>query len=111
MIAQEFAEVFPDYVKSSGEQLANSDEEILQVDPFPLTIYSAAGIQELHQIVQEKEVKIVALQARVTALEDSVCKISPSTRASSFGMAVPGLGMIGLLGLMTICRRGRGAAR
>jgi hypothetical protein len=68
VIAQEFREVFPNHVKGSGEKLANG-EEILQVDTYPLTIYSAAAIQELHGIVQEKEAEIAELRARLTRLE------------------------------------------
>ena len=52
VVAQEFAEVFPDYVQSSGETLSDN-EEILQVDTYPLTIYTAAAVQELHGIVKE----------------------------------------------------------
>ena len=48
VVAQEFARVFPDYVKGSGEKLPDGSE-ILQVDSYPLTIYSAAAIQELSQ--------------------------------------------------------------
>jgi hypothetical protein len=48
VIAQEFAEVFPDHVKESGEFLADGSP-ILQVDTYPLTIYSAAAVQELHR--------------------------------------------------------------
>ena len=71
----EFAKVFPAYVKSSGEKLPNG-EEILQVDSYPLTIYSATALQELHKKVQEKEAKIaelektaIAQQKQITALE------------------------------------------
>jgi len=71
----EFAKVFPAYVKSSGEKLPNG-EEILQVDSYPLTIYSAAALQELYKKVQEKEAKIaelektaIAQQKQITALE------------------------------------------
>lgn len=46
VIAQEFAEVFPDHVQSSGEKLPDGSD-ILQVDTYPLTIYSAAAVQEL----------------------------------------------------------------
>ena len=46
VIAQEFAEVFPEDVKSSGETLPDGSP-ILQVDTYPLTIYSAAAVQEL----------------------------------------------------------------
>ncbi len=48
VIAQEFAKVFPDDVKSSGEKLPDGSP-ILQVDTYPLTIYSAAAVQELHR--------------------------------------------------------------
>ena len=48
VIAQEFAGVFPDDVKSSGEFLPDGSP-ILQVDIYPLTIYSAAAIQESHR--------------------------------------------------------------
>ncbi len=69
VIAQEFAEIFPDYVKGSGERLPGTDEEILQVDPYPLTIYAAAAVQELHKIVQQRDREIDELKARLTRLE------------------------------------------
>ena len=47
-IAQEFAKVFPDHVQGSGEKLPDGSD-ILQVDTYPLTIYSAAAVQELHR--------------------------------------------------------------
>jgi len=71
VVAQEFAEVFPDYVKSSGEKLANGGE-ILQVDTHPLTIYSAAAIQELHAELRNKDREIVELRARLDRLERAV---------------------------------------
>ena len=77
MIAQEFREVFPDHVKSSGETLPDGDE-ILQVDPFPLTIYSAAAVQELNEIVKKQRAQNNDLQARLSALEDSVRKMTSS---------------------------------
>jgi hypothetical protein len=61
VIAQEFREVFPDHVKGSGEYLGDG-EEILQVDPYPLTIYSAAGVQELHRMIRERDAKIEQMQ-------------------------------------------------
>lgn len=57
VIAQEFAEVFPDHVKSSGEKLPDGSD-ILQVDTYPLTIYSAAAVQELHRENQALKRKI-----------------------------------------------------
>ena len=104
VIAQEFAEVFPDYVKSSGEKLADSDEEILQVDPYPLTIYSAAAIQELHEIVKEQ-------QTRIAALEEAIAQTDSSGVASMFGAATPALAAVCLIGFLGLARRRRGGAR
>jgi hypothetical protein len=53
VVAQEFQKVFPEAVKSSGDKLPNG-EAILQVDMHPLTIYSAAAIQELNYKVTEE---------------------------------------------------------
>ncbi len=66
VIAQEFAGMFPEYVQGSGETLADG-HEILQVDTYPLTIYSAAAVQELHGLVQQQAAEIKSLQARVEA--------------------------------------------
>jgi hypothetical protein len=68
VLAQEFQKVFPDHIQGSGERLANG-EEILQVDPWPLTIYSAAAVQELNQKLEEKDVEIQDLKARLEKLE------------------------------------------
>jgi hypothetical protein len=80
VVAQEFQEIFPDYVQSSGETVADSQQEILQVDTYPLTIYSAAAIQELHAIVAQKESEIGALQravAELTARLDALQRKEP----------------------------------
>ena len=53
--------VFPEEVQSSGERLSGGDA-ILQVDTYPLTIYSAAAIQELNQKLQRKEKEINELK-------------------------------------------------
>ena len=81
VVAQEFAEVFPDYVKSSKEKLPNGDE-ILQVDAYPLTVYSAAAVQELHAIVKAKDAEIAALkkhndqmESRLTTIEAAISKL------------------------------------
>jgi hypothetical protein len=71
VIAQEFAEVFPDHVKSSGERLPDGSE-ILQVDTYPLTIYSAAAIQELHQENKVLKEKIEEQEQRLRRLEEAV---------------------------------------
>ncbi len=78
VIAQEFQEVFPDYVKSSREKLPNG-EDILQVDSYPLIVYSAAAVQELHKIVKAKDAEIDQLKEqnqeikqRIESLEQMV---------------------------------------
>jgi len=72
VIAQEFKEIFPDYVKNSGEKLPNGDE-ILQVDTYPLTIYSVAAIQELKREkdteIQQLKSENADLKKRLEALE------------------------------------------
>ena len=74
VVAQEFAKVFPDYVQSSGEKLPNG-EEILQVDSYPLTIYTAAAVQELHENVKEKDAEIENLKERISRLETLMAKL------------------------------------
>ena len=77
VIAQEFQKVFPDYVKKSGEKLADGGE-ILQVDTYPLTIYSAAAVQELNRKLEEKlarkDAEIAELKRSVAELKQLVLK-------------------------------------
>lgn len=68
VIAQEFAEVFPDDVKGSGERLPDGSE-IQQVDTYPLTIYTAAAVQELHRENQALKNQISAQELRLRKLE------------------------------------------
>jgi hypothetical protein len=68
-IAQEFQEVFPDSVQSSGE------DGILQMDSHPAGVYAIAAIQELHQIVQEKDHKIDGLREQNEALEARLAQL------------------------------------
>jgi hypothetical protein len=71
VLAQEFQKVFPEAVKESGDKLANGDN-ILQVDTYPLTIYSAAAVQELNQKLREKDTELQALRQRLSELEKVV---------------------------------------
>ncbi|MES2705023.1 MAG: tail fiber domain-containing protein [Verrucomicrobiota bacterium] len=71
VIAQEFAEVFPNHVHASGEKLPDGSE-ILQVDTYPLTIYSAAAVQELHRENQEIKARLAAQDERLRRLEAAV---------------------------------------
>jgi hypothetical protein len=68
VVAQEFAEVFPEHVRSSGEKLPDGSP-ILQVDTYPLTIYSAAAVQELHTKLKQKDADIAELKPRLEKLE------------------------------------------
>jgi len=69
VIAQEFQQVFPDDVKSSGEKLPDGSE-ILRVDTYPLTIYSVAAIQELHRENRMLEKKLSEQEQRLRKLEE-----------------------------------------
>jgi len=90
VVAQEFADVFPDAVKEGGDQLENG-EKVLQVDTYPAAIHAIAAIQELHSLVREKDRRINALEkkaarvdqleSRLSALEAMVSRLpSPSGR-------------------------------
>jgi hypothetical protein len=68
VVAQEFQRIFPEAVKPSGEKLATGGS-ILQVDTYPLTIYSAAAVQELNQKLEQKESEITELKVRLERLE------------------------------------------
>jgi Chaperone of endosialidase len=79
VVAQEFQKVFPEDVKRSGEKLSNG-EDILQVDTYPLTIYSAAAIQELNRKLEaqarEKDAQISTLEKEVWELKQAVKGLS-----------------------------------
>jgi hypothetical protein len=75
VVAQEFREVFPDAVQSSREKLPAGGDEILQVDSYPLTIYSAAAIQELNAALSAKDARIGALERNVAELKELVGKL------------------------------------
>jgi hypothetical protein len=68
VIAQEFAKVFPNDVKSSGEKLPDGSP-ILQVDTYPLTIYSAAAVQELHRENESLKKQLADQEDRLRKLE------------------------------------------
>jgi hypothetical protein len=73
VIAQEFAEVFPDAVKGSGEYLPGTaktpDNEILQVDTYPAQIVTIAAVQELAQKNATLRDTVERLLARIEKLE------------------------------------------
>jgi len=73
VIAQQFAEVFPDAVTGSGEYLAGAPKtpanEILQVDTYPAQIVTIAAVQELAQQNASLQVTVDRLVARIARLE------------------------------------------
>ncbi len=79
VIAQEFKRTFPDYVKETRETLPGG-EKILSVDTHPLTIISAAAIQELNRIVEQKEEEISGQKKRIDALEKRLAALEKLVR-------------------------------
>jgi hypothetical protein len=73
VIAQEFAQVFPDAVTPSGEYLPGAahtpDNEILQVDTYPAQIVTIAAVQELARRNADLEATVARLAARLARLE------------------------------------------
>jgi uncharacterized small protein (DUF1192 family) len=73
VIAQEFAEVFPDAVKGSGEYLEGlaktPGNEILQVDTYPAEIVTIAAVQELADRNAALEATVERLMTRLAKLE------------------------------------------
>jgi hypothetical protein len=67
VIAQEFAKVFPEAVKESGETL--DGKPILQVDIHPAAVYSIAAIKELHQLIKAKDDEVTKLKKQNATLE------------------------------------------
>jgi hypothetical protein len=80
VVAQEFQRVFPEHVTSSGERLSNGDP-ILQVDTYPLTIYSAVAIQELHRQLRQEESALATSREKVATLENQVIELQKQMAA------------------------------
>ncbi|MBS0198256.1 MAG: tail fiber domain-containing protein [Planctomycetes bacterium] len=80
VIAQEFAQVFPECVKPGGDKLPNG-EDVLQVDTYPLTICSVAAVKELNTIVKDQAVSISALRAENQRLQEQLRKLSDRVSA------------------------------
>lgn len=74
VVAQEFAEVFPDFVKGSGDKLPNG-QEILQVDSYPLTVYSVAAVQELHRMLKDKDAELTTHQRQIASQKDELTQL------------------------------------
>jgi hypothetical protein len=72
VIAQEYAEVFPEAVKGSGEHVPGlsktAENEILQVDLHPATVTTIAAVQELAVRLEQAEAESGALRAESAEL-------------------------------------------
>ena len=79
VIAQEFAKVFPEAVKESGELL--DGKPILQVDTYPATIHAIAAIQELHGLMKAKDAELIRLKEQNAALENRLQVLEKIVRA------------------------------
>ena len=77
VIAQEFAQVFPDAVQGSGEYLPHAehsaDTEIQQVDVHPALITTIAAVQEL-ALRLEAERKLLAAQVQELAGDNAALR-------------------------------------
>ncbi len=76
VIAQEFAKVFPDAVKESGETLQG--QPILQVDTYPATMFAITAIQELHGMLKSRDDEVAKLKQQNAALEKRLNAIERS---------------------------------
>jgi hypothetical protein len=107
VIAQEYTEVFPDYVKPMKGMLPDGGDA-LSVDLHPLYIYSVAAVQELHELVKTQQAEIEGLQSRVAAMEHALSANAqpahPASPASIGALAIPALALLGFVGLIV---RGR----
>lgn len=68
VVAQEFAQVFPEAVTPSGETLPDGSP-VLQVDTYPALITALAAVRELHAETTALRAELAALRARLENLE------------------------------------------
>ena len=68
VIAQEYQEIYPDYVYQSGDIFEGKN--ILQVDTNPMYIDAVASIQELSILLQELQSQIDILKQEIINLKN-----------------------------------------
>ena len=71
-IAQEYAQVFPESVQSSGETLDDQAEPVLQIDTYNAQITAIKALQELIKKVEKLEAENTALKNEKASLESKV---------------------------------------
>ncbi len=84
-IAQEYAEVFPEFVRESKEYLRGEDQGILQIDSHPAQMIHLAATQEL--ILENEQIKkenrdlkkrLVDLEITIDFLKSELAKLTQS---------------------------------
>ncbi|MEN8155560.1 MAG: tail fiber domain-containing protein [Bacteroidota bacterium] len=75
-VAQEYQEVFPESVQSSGELLESAQDEILQMDSYNAQIYSIKAVQELILENQAQAEKIGKQQEQINELYRLIGELS-----------------------------------
>lgn len=80
VIAQEYAEVFPEAVQGSGEYLPGAEKsaatEVLQVDFHPASVLTVAAVQELAARMERAERENHALKAELAELRAAVAALA-----------------------------------
>ncbi len=71
-IAQEYGEIFPESVRSSGETLPGSTDEVLQIDTYNAQIATIKAVQELIEKVEKLEAENKKLKADNNQLESKL---------------------------------------
>ncbi len=80
VVAQEYAEVFPEAVQGSGEYLPGTEKsaanEVLQVDFHPASVLTVAAVQELAARMELAERENQALKAELAELRAAVAALA-----------------------------------
>lgn len=80
VIAQEYAEVFPEAVQGSGEYLPGTEKsaanEVLQVDFHPASVLTVAAVQELAARMERAERENHALKAELAELRAAIAALA-----------------------------------
>ncbi len=71
-IAQEYREVFPQYVQKGGGSLDGDEDPLLQLDGHPATVVAIKAIQELTEESREQKAIIEELIQKVSELERQI---------------------------------------
>jgi uncharacterized protein (UPF0335 family) len=80
-IAQEYQQVFPESVKSSGEYLNGQSEAVLQIDTYNSQIAAIKALQELIQRVEQLEKENAKLKSEKGTLESRLDSYDDNQKA------------------------------